>query len=108
MNTQNIIMKNIENEYKELLSEILDRGVDKSDRTGPGTKSVFGRTIRHDMSLGFPILTGNKTVKAKVLKIKFQNLGENGAEAHFIWEPKSGCFLPHEPLDIGGEKMPWE
>jgi thymidylate synthase len=56
----NIIMTNIENEYKELLSEILDRGMDKSDRTGTGTKSVFGRTIRHDMSLGFPILTGKK------------------------------------------------
>ena len=53
-------MINIENEYKELLSEILDRGVDKSDRTGTGTKSVFGRTIRHNMSLGFPILTGKK------------------------------------------------
>jgi len=49
-----------------------------------------------------------KTVKAKVLKVKFQNLGENGAEAHFKWEPKSGCFLPHEPIDIGNDKMPWE
>ena len=50
----------------------------------------------------------NKTVKAKVLKVKFQNLGENGAEAHFKWEPKSGCFIPHEPIDISTEKMPWE
>ena len=49
-----------------------------------------------------------KTVKAKVLKVKFQNLGENGAEAHFKWEPKSGCFLPHEPLNLAEEKMPWE
>ena len=49
-----------------------------------------------------------KTVKAKVLKVKFQNLGENGAEAHFKWEPKSGCFIPHEPLDVTGEKLPWE
>ena len=49
-----------------------------------------------------------KTVKAKVLKIKFQNLGENGAEAHFKWEPRSGCFIPHEQLNIAGEKMPWE
>jgi len=49
-----------------------------------------------------------KTVKAKVLKVKFQNLGENGAEAHFKWEPKSGCFLPHEPINIGNDKMPWE
>ena len=49
----------------------------------------------------------NKTVKAKVLKVKFQNLGENGAEAHFKWEPKSGCFIPHESLTVE-DKMPWE
>jgi thymidylate synthase len=53
-------MTNIENEYRRLLSNILNTGSDKSDRTGTGTKSVFGRTIRHDMSLGFPILTGKK------------------------------------------------
>lgn len=51
---------NIEDGYKGLLSEILDRGSDKEDRTGTGTKSLFGRTIRHNMSLGFPILTGKK------------------------------------------------
>ena len=49
-----------------------------------------------------------KTVKAKILKVKFQNLGENGAEAHFKWEPKSGCFVPHEQINLEGEKMPWE
>ena len=50
----------------------------------------------------------NKTVKAKILKVKVQNLGENGAEAHFKWEPKSGCFIPHEPISINDEPMPWE
>jgi twinkle protein len=50
----------------------------------------------------------NKTVKAKVLKVKFQNLGENGAEAHFKWEPKSGCFIPHEFEIQKEDKMPWE
>ncbi len=49
-----------------------------------------------------------KTVKVKVLKVKFQNLGENGAEAHFKWEHKSGCFIPHEQINIGDDKMPWE
>tara|TARA_R110002072_G_scaffold195109_6_gene352477 strand:+ start:512 stop:2224 length:1713 start_codon:yes stop_codon:yes gene_type:complete len=49
-----------------------------------------------------------KTVKAKVLKVKFQNLGENGAEAHFRWEPKSGCFIPHEPVNLDGQAMPWD
>jgi len=53
-------MTNIQDEYKGLLSEILYRGLDKDDRTGTGTKSIFGRTIRHDMSLGFPILTSKK------------------------------------------------
>jgi twinkle protein len=49
-----------------------------------------------------------KTVKAKVLKVKFQNLGENGAEAYFKWEPKSGCFIPHEDQQVINEVMPWE
>ena len=50
-----------------------------------------------------------KTVKAKILKVKFQNLGENGAEAHFKWEPRSGCFVPHVVPTIGDdEAMPWD
>jgi twinkle protein len=49
-----------------------------------------------------------KTVKVKVLKVKFQNLGENGAECHFRWEPKSGSFIPHTPLDTSNDKLPWE
>jgi twinkle protein len=49
-----------------------------------------------------------KTTKVKVLKVKFQNLGENGAECFFNWEPKSGSFIPNEPItiDVGG--LPWE
>ncbi len=49
-----------------------------------------------------------KTVKAKILKVKFQNLGENGAEAHFKWDPASGCFIPHHDLVKENEPMPWE
>ena len=47
-----------------------------------------------------------KTVKVKVLKVKFQNLGENQAEAHFKWDHISGNYLP--VLDITNEIMPWE
>jgi len=49
-----------------------------------------------------------KTVKAKVLKVKFQNLGENGAEAHFTWEPKSGSYIPLATDMAADESMPWE
>jgi twinkle protein len=48
-----------------------------------------------------------KTTKVKVLKCKFQNLGENGAEAFFKWEPRSGCFIPEVVPELE-EKMPWE
>ena len=49
-----------------------------------------------------------RTVKVKVLKVKFQNLGDNGAEAHFTWEPNSGCYIPHVADTMKDEKMPWE
>ena len=53
-------MINIEDEYKGLLSSVLHSGTDKADRTGTGTKAVFGRMLRHDMATGFPILTTKK------------------------------------------------
>jgi thymidylate synthase len=53
-------MINIDDEYKGLLSSVLHGGADKADRTGTGTKAVFGRMLRHDMATGFPILTTKK------------------------------------------------
>jgi twinkle protein len=49
-----------------------------------------------------------KTTKVKVLKCKFQNLGENGAESHFTWEPRSGSFIPNEPVTAEVDGLPWE
>ena len=53
-------MNTIDRKYQELLQDILDNGIVKSDRTGTGTISVFGRQIRHKMSQGFPLLTTKK------------------------------------------------
>ena len=61
--------------------------------------SYHGLLVHRDYEL--------KTTKVKVLKCKFQNLGENGAEAFFKWEPRSGCFIPEVVPELE-DKMPWE
>ena len=53
-------MNTLDKQYTNLLQDILDNGVIKQDRTGTGTRSVFGRHIRHRMSEGFPLLTTKK------------------------------------------------
>ena len=53
-------MNNLDKSYQSLLQDIIDNGVEKKDRTGTGTISVFGRQIRHKMSDGFPLLTTKK------------------------------------------------
>ena len=47
-------------QYLELVQDVVDNGVDKSDRTGVGTRSVFGRQVRFDLQAGFPLLTTKK------------------------------------------------
>jgi thymidylate synthase len=53
-------MNNLDEQYQSLLLDIGSNGVNKTDRTGTGTISVFGRQIRHKMSEGFPLLTTKK------------------------------------------------
>ena len=53
-------MNNLDKQYQQLLQDILNYGVNKTDRTGTGTKSIFGYTIRHNMKEGFPLLTTKK------------------------------------------------
>ena len=86
-------MINIEEQYKGLVSGILHGGKDKPDRTGTGTKSVFGRIIKHDMALGFPILTSKKisfnAVRTEMLWIlqgrtDLKYLEDNGVK---YWRP---------------------
>ena len=53
-------MNNLDLVYKELLRDVLENGIQKEDRTGTGTLSLFGKSIRHNMSDGFPVLTTKK------------------------------------------------
>jgi len=57
---EHFMVNRLDEQYQRLLQDILDYGVDKKDRTGTGTKSIFGYTIHHNMMNGFPLLTTKK------------------------------------------------
>ena len=59
-------MNKLDIQYQKLLQDILDNGIEKKDRTGTGTLSIFGKQIRHDMKDGFPILTTKKVAWKQV------------------------------------------
>jgi len=65
-------MNRLDEQYRGLLAEVLHNGIEKEDRTGTGTLSRFGMSIRHDMSQGFPILTTKKIAwKTMVTELKW-------------------------------------
>jgi len=65
-------MNKLDKQYQDLLQDILDNGVEKSDRTGTGTLSVFGRQIRHNLNDGFPLLTTKKmAIKTMMTELKW-------------------------------------
>jgi len=65
-------MNKLDKDYQKLLKDILKNGVEKEDRTGTGTLSVFGRQIRHNMKKGFPLLTTKKmAVKTMMTELKW-------------------------------------
>ena len=70
-------MNNLDLQYQHLLQEILLEGKEKTDRTGTGTISVFGKQIRHKMSEGFPLLTTKKmAIKSIMTELKWFLKGE--------------------------------
>jgi thymidylate synthase len=107
-------MSKLDNDYQDLLSDVLEDGVKKTDRTGTGTLSLFGRSIKHDMSDGFPVLTTKKVAwKTMVTELKWflrgdtniKYLVDNGCN---IWNGdayKKYCKLqvPHDHFETQEE-----
>ena len=93
----------MDNQYLALLQDILDNGVQKGDRTGTGTLSVFGRMYRHDLAAGFPLLTTKKLHFKSILHellwflqgaTNIQYLTDNGVSIWNEWATPEGELGP--------------
>ena len=95
-------MNKLDSDYLTLLSDILSNGVDKEDRTGTGTISIFGHQFVHSMSDGFPLLTTKKmAVKTMMTELKWFLKGDTNIKylvdnnCH-IWDGDAYKAYPHK------------
>jgi len=90
-------------QYLALLQDVMDNGVEKGDRTGTGTRSVFGRQLRYDLSEGFPLMTTKKLHIRSILhellwflsgETNIKYLKDNGVSIWDDWATEDGELGP--------------
>ena len=90
-------------QYLSLLQDVMQNGVEKGDRTGTGTRSVFGRQLRYDLAKGFPLLTSKKLHIRSILhellwflsgETNIKYLQDNGVSIWNAWATESGELGP--------------
>lgn len=90
-------------QYLELLDKVMREGSDRGDRTGTGTRSVFGHQMRFDLSKGFPVLT---TKKLHLRSIVIELLWFLRGETNIAWLKENGVSIWDEWADAQGELGP--
>ncbi|RXZ67530.1 thymidylate synthase [Agromyces albus] len=89
--------------YEDLLRDVLEHGTHKTDRTGTGTSSVFGRQLRFDLSQGFPLVT---TKRVHFKSIAYELLWFLRGESNVGWLRDHGVTIWDEWADAAGELGP--